>query len=67
MASIRKHRSKWQVQVRRVGHRPVTRTFVLKSDAMAWSRQVEQQIDKGDMVGNLGLLKALALGELLER
>ena len=45
----------------------MTRTFVLKSDALAWSIKVEQQIDKGNMVGNLGLLKALALGELLER
>ena len=53
--------------MRRVGHRRVTRTFVLKSDALAWSRQVEQQIDKGDMVGDLSLLKVLALGELLER
>ena len=45
----------------------MTRTFVLKSDALAWSIKVEQQIDKANMVGNLGLLKALALGELLER
>jgi hypothetical protein len=33
MATIRKRKDKWQVQVRRVGHRPFSKTFNVKKDA----------------------------------
>jgi integrase len=67
MASIRKHRGKWQVQIRRVGHAPVSRSFIQKSDAQAWARQIEQQIDRGDLVGDLRSLSSTTLRVLLER
>ena len=57
MASISKHRNKWQLQVRRVGHPPMSRSFIQKADAMAWARQVEQKIDTGDLVADLGNAK----------
>lgn len=48
MASIRQlNNSKWQVQIRRLGHKPVTKTFITKSDALVWSRQIESEIDRG--------------------
>jgi len=40
MATIRKLRSKWQAQVRLKGHKPQARSFILKSDAVAWARIV---------------------------
>ena len=59
MASISKHRNKWQLQVRRVGHPPMSRSLIQKADAMAWARQVEQKIDTGDLVADLGMLNRL--------
>jgi len=41
MATFRIRDSSWQVQIRKSGHPPVTRTFRTKSNAHAWSRQVE--------------------------
>jgi hypothetical protein len=46
MASIRRRGAKWQVQVRRQGLRPLTRTFRHKADAEMWSRQREAEIDR---------------------
>ena len=48
MASIRQlNNSKWQAQIRRTGHKPITNTFINKSDAAMWARQVESEIDRG--------------------
>ena len=40
MATIRKRGAKWQVQVRRAGCRPVSRSFHVLKDAEAWARQI---------------------------
>jgi ATP-dependent DNA ligase len=45
MASIRKHRGKWQVRVRRDGV-AVTKTFSLRKDASAWAREIETNADR---------------------
>ena len=48
MASIRQlSNSKWQAQIRRTGHKPITSTFINKSDAAMWARQIESEIDRG--------------------
>jgi hypothetical protein len=47
MATIRKLRSKWQAQVRIKGHKPQAKSFTLRSDAVAWARQVETEIQRG--------------------
>lgn len=67
MASIREHRNKWQVQVRRAGHPPVSRSFIQKTDAMAWARQVERKIDGGELVADLGALNRVLVRDLLIR
>lgn len=67
MATIRKHRQKWQVQVRRLGHPPLSRSFILRSDAQAWARQVETKQDRGDSLPDLRELKKTTLSDLLER
>ena len=45
MASIRKHRGKWQARVRRDGV-AVTKTFTLRKDANAWAREIETKADR---------------------
>jgi integrase len=52
MATIQKKTSKrhgtvWRVQVRRRGYPPQSATFLRKTDAREWARQIEGQIDKG--------------------
>jgi hypothetical protein len=39
MASVRKHRGRWQVRVRRHGV-ALTKTFTLKQDAEQWARNI---------------------------
>jgi hypothetical protein len=41
MATIRKRGAKWQVQIRGVGVRPISRSFHVCKDAEAWARQIE--------------------------
>jgi integrase len=48
MANIRKRGTRWQVQVRRSGHPPITRSFGSRADAAAWARRVEGEIDRGE-------------------
>ncbi len=47
MATIRKHRGKWQVQVRRKGYSPVSRSFSTKGDALRWAREQDRAADRG--------------------
>jgi len=44
MATIRKHRGKWQVQIRRAGHRPMSETFHFRKDAETWARHTEAKV-----------------------
>ena len=43
---IRKRRGKFNVEIKRVGHKPLFKTFIQKSDAMKWGRSVELQLDQ---------------------
>lgn len=47
MATIRQRGGKWQCQVRRLGHPPITRTFLDRRDAERWARGVERDLDLG--------------------
>lgn len=49
MATIRKRGDRWQVQVRRTGQAPVSKSFVQKSDAQAWARKMESAADRGEL------------------
>jgi hypothetical protein len=49
MATIRKRGAKWQVQIRRVGVRSVSRSFHVRKDAEAWARQMEVQADRCEL------------------
>ncbi len=64
MASIRKRGTAWQVQVRRAGLPPCTRTFRLKADAEHWGRLVEAEIDRGDLPDGRQALRGKSLADL---
>lgn len=50
MAAIRKHRDKWQAQVRLKGIKPIAMSFSLKSEAVAWARVTESKVTLGTYV-----------------
>ena len=49
MASIIEVKGKWRAQVRRKGQPVYTRTFTTKSAAERWARQLEVDIDRGQV------------------
>ncbi len=67
MATIRKRRGKWQVQIRRLGEPPLSRTFILKLDAQAWARQTETKQDRGENIPDTRVLRTLTVSDLLDR
>ena len=50
MATFTKRGTRWRAQVRRVGQSPLSKTFASRSDAVAWARDVEHKIDRGQSV-----------------
>jgi integrase len=67
MATIRRRGTKWQVQIRRQGHSPLSRSFQLKANAELWARQKESEIERGELHVDTRALRSLALSDLLER
>src|SRR5262245_4282103 len=67
MASIRRRKSKWQAQVRRRGHPPLSRTFHLRADAELWARQTEAELDRGGLPMDSRVLQSHTLTDLLQR
>ena len=66
MSTIRKHRKKWQVLIRRKDHPQVSKCFVSKEAAREWARETEVNIEKG-LYANLTEAHKTTLGELLEQ
>ncbi len=55
MASLRARlgpsgRKVWQVRIKKRGYSELARTFDLKSEAEAWAKQVETEMDRGIFV-----------------
>ena len=67
MATIRKRGARWQIQVRRQGYPLLTKSFALKSDAEAWGRQKEVELDRGEVILVQHDLQTKTLGDLLSR
>lgn len=67
MATFRKRGERWQVQVRRQGATPLTKTFTLKADAEQWARQIEARLDQGDIPMSRRTLGGSTLATLLTR
>jgi integrase len=64
MATIRKNRSKWQVLIRKHNLKPIYKTFILKEDAVKWSRETEVKIEQG-LYQDLTLAKITKLKDVL--
>lgn len=67
MASIRKRNDKWQIQIRRKGNRPISRSFIARKDAEAWARQMEARADRFDLPPDPRALERVTLRQLVER
>jgi len=67
MATIRKRKAKWQVQIRRSGQRLISRSFHQKRDAELWARQMEVQADRNEFARHPKALESYTLGELVKR
>lgn len=66
MATLRKRGDKWQVQVRRLGHKPTSKSFRLRSDAEAWARQIESEVERGVFIDRSSAERTL-LKDVLRR
>ncbi|MGB7619763.1 MAG: site-specific integrase [Pseudolabrys sp.] len=66
MATLRKRGEQWQVQVRRKGRTPVSRSFHLKSDALAWAREQEFEADQRQPQVHK-TLKGIAVADIVSR
>ncbi|MBL45732.1 MAG: integrase [Sphingomonadaceae bacterium] len=67
MATISKRNSKWFVQIRRKGFAARYRTFETKTEATAWARHEENQIDLGLHHEGRKADKRLTVRAMLER
>ena len=65
MATIRKHRGKWQAIVRRKAQGSASKTFHIRRDAERWARDQERRLDNGTF-GKLAP-QEVTLSELLIR
>lgn len=67
MATYRKRGGCRPVQVRKLGHRPVSRTFKTRADAEVWARATEAQMDSGTLPQSPHRLREMRLSDLIER
>jgi len=68
MASIRRHRGKWQVQVRRKGFPALSKAFLAKEDALRWAREQERAVDRGEILQPVSIARPQTfLSEILDR
>jgi integrase len=50
MATFTKRGTRWRAQVRRIGQSALSKTFASKADAIAWARDMEHKIDRGQTI-----------------
>lgn len=67
MATIRKRNGKYQVQVRRQGCSPITKTFLKLDDAKAWARLTEVEADQTGLPVDPKILAKTTVAMILER
>lgn len=67
MASIRKRGQLWQVQIRRKGLPPITRSFPTKDWANRWALETERNLMRGQVPSTIHDLSHHKLADLLAR
>src|SRR5215217_6687403 len=66
MATITRRGTRWRVQVRCKGYKPVSKTFATQVEARRWAAKVEGRIHAGEWV-ELAEAKRTTLREALQR
>lgn len=66
MASIRKREGSWVAEVRRVGHKSISKSFPTKSLASEWARKIEAEMDASLYRDNRNL-NSITFGDLIDR
>ena len=67
MATIRNRGLKREAQIRRKGHRTISRSFDTKTDAKTWARQIEVGLELGNLELPERSRTEIKLGDLVER
>jgi hypothetical protein len=75
VATMRKRRNRRQVEIRPVGHRPFSKSFLAKKDAAGWARQAEAAADRsgllsagfGRYLASVAMINIRGLDEVLEK
>src|SRR3974390_767376 len=67
MATLRKAGELWHVQVRRKGHESATRSFLLRSDALAWAYEKELEADRKGIPTAHKNLRSTTVADVLVR
>ena len=67
MATIRKRGDRWQVQIRLEGYPHVSRSFRIRSDAVAWARQIEAEADRQALPVDPRTLDRLTVADVIRR
>lgn len=63
MATVNRHGKGWRAQIRRQGHKPLSKTFRTKGQAWSWAEVTERAI----LEGRAGILPKHTLKEAMER
>ena len=66
MATFRKRLGKWEVRVRKLNNKTISKTFIEKADANRWAQEVETKIEKG-LYEDLSQANQITLRELLQQ
>ena len=66
MATIHRHYGAWRVQIRRQGHKAISKTFELKGDADMWARETERSVQLGRIAPQINESNE-TLGDILKR
>ena len=70
MATIQKrkylNKTSYQVRIRRLGIKTITKSFLTKTEAKRWSRSMETKLDKGDY-SDYSTASKVTLGDLFKR
>lgn len=67
MATFRKRSNAWQVRIQRSGYPDLSKSFKSRSEAVAWARKIEVDIDSGVYVQQPIVNTKVLLKDLLER
>ena len=70
MATIQKRRylnkTSYQVRIRRLGIKTITKSFMQRTDAKRWARSMEAKLDRGDY-SDYSSASKVTLGDLFKR